>query len=157
MWQLFKHLNGALGDAASASDGKDHGGELFGKSSLADAFTDHFESKLHLIEVLVHVGAANEEGSLELFLKQEFTDSAQEVKRTRNSSVASECNESVGEALAGGGFSDALEVDEADILFEESVKERHVVVLGLDGVRKEEVGAAGKQVLHRHFFYAEDH
>ena len=155
--QLFKHLHGALGDATGASDCKDHGGQLFGKAPFADAFTDHFESKLHLVEVLVHVGTADEEGRLELFLKQEFAHAAQEVKRTCNSSVASEGNESVGEPLASGWFSDALKVDEADVALQEGVKERHVVVLRLNGVRKEEVGAAGKQVLHRHFLYAEDH
>ena len=89
-------------------------------------------------------------------MEQKLTNSTKEIKGTRDSSVPPESDEAFGDLSVFLGLANALKVDHANVELPELVQERHVVVLRLDRVRKEEVSLVGSQVGDWHLFDAED-
>ena len=89
-------------------------------------------------------------------MKQEFSDTAEEIKRTSDASISTEGHKALWELAYALWFPDALEVDHANVELLELVHEGHVVVLCLDCMGEEEVRLAWQQVCNWHFLYAED-
>ncbi len=113
--KLLEHLNGALSNSASASDSKHNWRQLLGDASGEDLVTQHFESILHGPIVRVHVGAPNQEWSLELLLQQEFSNSSNEIKSTCNACIPSKRHESLRESAWHLRLSNALKVNHSDV------------------------------------------
>jgi len=84
-----------------------------------------------------------------------FTNSSEEIKSSCDTSISSEGNKSLGILFLI--FSDALIVNHSDVIFKHGIKQRHVILLGFNGVREEEVSLIGDEVLNRDFFDPEDH
>ena len=156
MRQLLEHFHRTLRNTSGSCDGENHGCEGTGHATGADVVAEASQRVLHRLVVLVHVGAADQERRLVLFLQQEFADASQEVEGACNASVATERNEALRELALDLGLTNALEVDHSDVKFAQLVKQTHVVILRLDRVREKEVGLVGEQCRDGHFFDAED-
>lgn len=143
MRELLKDLDGALSNATSSSDTKDHGCEFPWHAASTDVISEPAQSVFHRVVVQIHVRAANEEWRLVLFLKQEFSNTAKEIKCTSDASISTEGHKAFWELAFALWFPDALEVDHANIELLELVQQGHVVVLRLDRVREEEVCLVG--------------
>ena len=92
MRQLLKDFDRTLRDATSACHCEDHGCESSWHSAGSDVVSEAGQSILHCVVVQIHVRAADEEGSLELFLQKELSNSSDEVEGASDTSVSAECN-----------------------------------------------------------------
>ena len=114
--QLLKYFNATLSNAASSCDSEDHGSKGTWHTTFADVGSEARQGILHVVVVEVHVRAADQEGRLILLLQQKFANASKEIKGSRDSSVASESNETLLEVLAFYRcLTDALEIDHANL------------------------------------------
>ena len=156
MRQLLQDLNGALSDATGSSDTEYHWSKLTRHAAGSDIVCKPCQSILHVIIVEVHVAAANQERRLELLLQQVLPNATQEVKRTSNACVSAKSNETLRHPTVLLRLTNALEVNKPNLLLKKFVKQRHVVVLGFDSMREEEVSLVGEQVGNWNLLDAKD-
>lgn len=153
VWQQLEYVHGALRDVARAREGERQRGQRLRQAYAGNLAPSSNHVLLGLIQAGVHVGGRHRQERRRHAHRQEpVAATSQDVNHAGIAGEPAERHQ----ARARRRIPNAFVVEQADVLRQARVQERHIIRLRFDHVREDHVVPTRNQVVSRDLLHAKD-